>query len=126
MKTKKTWKDLQHGDVIKRGAMERTVIDVLPHSVLLTKFFDSEGGPIWLSLEDVRADYFIVQPEEERPCDYHGFNECDCKMNAEEKNDECNHLFHLERVMYSAGEHSDVAHFICEKCGFRYRRDLTN
>lgn len=61
----KTWADLKHGDVVGRYSMRRTVIDVLPHSVLLAESLNGEIAPLWVTREELEKYWQIVQPEEE-------------------------------------------------------------
>lgn len=66
MKPNKTWKDLQHGDVINCGAGTKgTVIDVLPHSAFI-RFNTYDEVEEWYSFDDLKLrGWQIVQPQEE-------------------------------------------------------------
>lgn len=62
----KTWKDLEHGDVIKNPGYTLEIIDVLPNSAYIrNKTVDDMGN--WLSFEELQGrGYQIVQPEEKK------------------------------------------------------------
>lgn len=62
MKPKKTWKDLQHGDVIELGHLKGTVIEVFKYMLV----FEIDSLTSCLSFESLeKRGWQIVQPEEE-------------------------------------------------------------